>query len=75
MQPVYGKCPKISNTLFQTSLAESLLFMQLSLKILSGMANSVDPEQTAPSVCSGSVLFAYAILSETLVFKILGHLP
>ena len=33
------------------------------------MANSVDPDQTAPP------LFAYIILSDTLVFKILGHLP
>ena len=41
------------------------------------MANSVDPDQTAPSgwVWSGSALFAYAILSETLVYKIWGHLP
>ena len=41
------------------------------------MANSVDPDQTAPlgAVWSGSTLFAYAILSETLVFQILGHLP
>ena len=31
------------------------------------MANSVDPDQTA-------ALFAYAILSDHLVFKILGHL-
>ena len=40
------------------------------------MANSVDPGQTAPSraVWSGSTLFAYAILSDTLVYKILGHL-
>ena len=40
------------------------------------MANSVDPDQTAPSraVWSGSVLFAYAILSETLVYEILGYL-
>ena len=45
--------------------------MHLSLKMLSGMANSADPDQTASS---GSALFAYAILSETLVFKILGHL-
>ena len=38
------------------------------------MANSVDPDQTAPSgaVWSGSALFAYAILSETLVYKIMG---
>ena len=37
------------------------------------MANSVDPDQTAPKG-SGSALFAYVILSGTLVFKILGHL-
>ena len=38
------------------------------------MANRVDPDQTAPpgAVWSGSALFAYAILSETFVFKILG---
>ena len=38
------------------------------------MANSVDPDQTAPSraVWSGPTLFAYVILSDTLVFKILG---
>ena len=39
--------------------------MQLLLKMLSGMANSVDPDQTAP---------ASAILLETLVYEILGHL-
>ena len=41
------------------------------------MANSVDPDQTAPSGAdwSGPALFAYVILSETLVFEILGHLP
>ena len=41
------------------------------------MANYVDPDQTAPSgaVWSGSTLFAYAILSETLVYEALGHLP
>ena len=54
-----------------------MLLMHLFLKILSGMANSVDPDQTAPSgaVWSGSALFAYVILSETLVFEFLGHLP
>ena len=45
----YSKCPKISNTLFYTILAKFLLVMLLMLKILSGMANSVDPDQTAPS--------------------------
>ena len=51
-------------------------FMQLFLKIFSGMANSVYPDQTAPSgaVWSGSALFAYDIFSDTLLFKILGHL-
>ena len=50
--------------------------MHLLLKILSGMANSVDLDQTAPSgaILSGSALFGYAILSDTLVFEILGHL-
>ena len=42
--------------------------MLLFLKTLSGMANSADPDQTAPegAVWSGSTLFQYAILSETL---------
>ena len=41
------------------------------------MSNSEDLDQTAPSgaVWSGSALFAHDILSETLVYKILGHLP
>ena len=73
----FGKCPKISNTLFHSLLAKILLFMQQFLKLLNGMANSVDPDQTAPSgaVWSGSTLFAYVILSDTSVFEILGHLP
>ena len=29
-----------------------MLFVQLFLKILSGMANIVDPDQSAPSVCT-----------------------
>ena len=39
------------------------------------MANSVDPDQTAPSgaVWSGSALYAYVILCDTLVYEILGH--
>ena len=44
--------------------------MKLFLKIIHGVANSVDPDQTASS---GSALFAYAILSATLAYKILGH--
>ena len=47
--------------------------MQWFLKINGGMANSVDPDQTASSgaVISGSALFVYAILSATLVYEIL----
>ena len=73
----YGKCPKILNTLFHTFFTKIFLFMQLFLKIVSGMANSIDPDQTAPSeaVWSGSTLFAYAILSEILVYEITRHLP
>ena len=65
---------KILNTLFHKCFAKILLFMQF---FLSGMANSVDPDQTASSeaVGSGSALFAYIILSDTLVYEILGHLP
>ena len=43
--------------------------MQFFLKMLRGMANSIDPDQSAPS------LLAYTILSETLVYQIFGHLP
>ena len=50
--------------------------MQFFLKILSGLANSVDPDQTAPegAICSGSTVFGYAVLSETVLYKILGDL-
>ena len=52
-------------------------FIHLLLKMLSGMANSVDPDKTALSgtVQSWSALFAYVILSDTLVFEIFGHIP
>ena len=40
------------------------------------MANSVDPDQTAPR---SSLIWVYTvclcILSDTLVYEILGHLP
>ena len=43
----------------------------------SRMANSIDPDQMAPSgvILSVSALFAYAILLDTLVYKIFGHQP
>ena len=44
----YGLYPKISNSLLQTLFAQILLFIQLFLKILSGMTNIVDADQTAP---------------------------
>ena len=51
--------------------------MWLLLKIISQIANGVDPDQTAPEreALSGSALFACAILSDKLVYEILGHLP
>ena len=50
--------------------------MQQFLKIFSGMANSADPDQNAylGAVWSGSALFAYVKLSDTLVFESLEHL-
>ena len=50
-------------------------FMHLFQKIPDRKANRVDPDQTAPegAVWSGSALFAYAILSDKLVFEILAH--
>ena len=44
--------------------------MQLFLKMLCGMANIEDPDQQSDLVLQ----LAYAILSETLVYKSLGHL-
>ena len=46
---IYGKCPKISTLYSILFFAQILLFMHLFLKISSGMAKSVDPDQTAPS--------------------------
>ena len=38
----------------------------MSPKDADGMANNVDPDQTAPLAWSGSTLFAQACLSENL---------
>ena len=81
---VNSKSPKILNTIFHTFfffffLPYILLFMQLFFffLILSGIANSADPDQTAPSfrsslVCVCTVCICH--LSETLMSEILGHL-
>ena len=52
----------------------ALLFTQFA-KIHSEMANRADPYQTASSEAAWSwpPLFEYVILSETLLYKILGH--
>ena len=65
----YGKCPNFLNTLFRIFLVQSLLFMQLFPKIPSEMALK---EQSS---LIWVYMFANAILSATLVYKILGHLP
>ena len=51
--------------------------MQLFHKIVRGMANSVDPGHMAPSgeVQCGTALFAYASLSVSVVYEIVGLLP
>ena len=51
--------------------------MQLSCKLLSGMANSVDPDQTAPKEQSDLGLHCLRMtFCQTLsVLEILGHLP
>ena len=48
--------------------------MQPFLKILSGMANSVDSDQEQSDL-GLHCLHIYVILLDTLVFEILGHLP
>ena len=45
----YNKCPRISNILFHTFLPKFCFFFSCLLKILSKMANGVDPDQTNPS--------------------------
>ena len=66
---------KFRTTLFRLFCLKFVFYAFVFLKILSGMANSVYPDQTEGAVRSGSALFAYAILSGTLVCEILGHLP
>ena len=50
--------------------------MQLFLKICSGMANSVDPNQSALEKSDLDLHCRHlSFLSETLVHEVLGHKP
>ena len=67
------KCPKYLDTQKICCNHSKILTMCLCHIVMSpndadGMANSVDPDQTAPlgAVWSGSALFAQAYLSENL---------
>ena len=48
---MYGRCPKILNTLLHTNLAQILLFMQVFPKISSGIANRVNSLISVYTVC------------------------
>ena len=70
---VYRKFPKYSDTKRICCNHSKIWTMWLYHRVMSqsdgdGMANSVDPDQTAPlgAVWSGSALFAQAYLSENL---------
>ena len=70
---MYRKFPKYSDTQNICSNHSKIWTMWLYHRVMSpndadGMANSVDPDQTAPScpVWSGSAPFAQAYLSENL---------
>ena len=60
-------------TLYSILFCLNFAFYAQFHKILSGIAHSVDPDQTASegAVLSGSALSV--ILSDTLVLEILGH--
>ena len=69
----YHKLPKYSDTqiiaiiILKFEQCGSSIYRVMSLKNADGMANSVDPDQTAPleleAVWSGSALFASALRS------------
>ena len=70
---IYRKFPKYSDTQNICCNHSKIWIMWLYHRVMSpndadGMANSVDPDQTAPlgAVWSGSALFAQAYLSENL---------
>ena len=62
----YGKCPKISNTIY------SILYLPLSILCSSFLKYLVE-WQTGSSLIWVHIVFI--ILSETLMYKILGDLP
>ena len=69
-QTVYHKFPKHSDTQQICCNHSKIWTIWLFQKVMSpndadGMANSVDPDQTAP-LWSGSALFAQVYLSENL---------
>ena len=78
----YRKFPKYSDTQniccnYPKSWTRWLFLRVMSPNDADGMANSVDPDQTAPlgAVWSGSALFAQAYLSENLgYYGTLGYL-
>ena len=68
---IYCKFPKYSDTQKICCNHTKIWTMWLYNRVMSpndadGMANSVDPDQTAPAVWSGSALFAQAYLSKNL---------
>ena len=70
---VYRKFPKYSDTPKNCCNHSKIWTMWVYHRVMSpkdadGMANSADPDQTAPvgAVWSGSALFAQAYLSENL---------
>ena len=72
-RPNYRKFPKYSDTQKICSYNSKIWTMRLYHRVMcpndaDGMANSVDPDQTAPlgAVWSGSALFAQVYLSENL---------
>ena len=67
----YGKCPKNLNTIPYFLFCQHFAFMQMFLKIISGMANSVDPDQTAPKKEQPDL--GLHCLHVTLVYSILGQ--
>ena len=76
----YHKFPKYSDTQKICCNHSKIWTMWLYHRVMSpndadGMANSVDPDQTAPlgAVWSGSALFAQAYLSENLGSLRYGH--